>query len=567
MPLSARALAIAYAIGLVPALAVALGQPVWSRVDEAAHYDVIAQYAAGVYPHDSVTTIRPETLDIMEKTGAYSFVVDNAYQRPDVEAGFQRTPAGLTDAQHVLWVRRHVWQYSYEAFQPPLYYVLALPAWKLGDAIGGPFGALYAVRVFDALLAALLAPLAMLLALRLSAQPSLGWGAAVLTAAMPGVDANLTSVTNDVLVAVIGAGTVLAAVSGRPTMRRALIVGVLLGAAIVTKTTAVGLVPAVVVALWWRGSLRAALSSPAVAVVIVVPWLVSNLAIYGEVITSKEQTAMSAFPQRTGTLDFWSVSTLHSFVTFWSGDPFLSLFTALPLALLAALLCGLAVAGLVRAPRSRELLVVGLAAIGAGLVSVTSPVLAAFNAPGRLAYVGITAVTALVACGLWFELPSWRLRRAAVALFAAVSILGLAVLAYPQSPPPAEPGHPTIAQSRPLDASGQFAKVSFDLETCAVDPEGNVWLGVQIENFGDSAAEWSQSAEVRAGSETLATSDYGRSTPLPVTLPPGIPESGWLFVGPRDKLSGKGPLTVRFRDIAAEDYHAVGDVVIPTALC
>jgi len=180
---SVRALAAAYAIGLVPALAVALGQPVWSRVDEAAHYDVIAQYAAGVYPHDSVTTIRPETLQVMQQTGVYGFVVDNSYQRPD--AGFQAMPSGLSDAEHVVWIRRHGWQYSYEAFQPPLYYALALPAWKIGDRLGGALGALYGVRIFDALLAALLAPLAMLIALRLwPANPGAGWGAAVLTAAM-----------------------------------------------------------------------------------------------------------------------------------------------------------------------------------------------------------------------------------------------------------------------------------------------------------------------------------------------------------------------------------------------
>ena len=537
----------------------------WSRVDEPAHYDVIAQYASGVYPHDSVTTVRPETLEIMQRTGNYGFVVDGAYQRPD---GFVAMPEGLTDAQHVLWVRRHVWQYSYEAFQPPLYYALAVPAWKVGDALGGAFGAVYAVRVFDALLAALLAPLAMLLALRLSTLPGAGWGAAVLTAFMPGVDANLTSVTNDVLVAVLGAVTVVVSLSGRPTMRRALIVGGLLGCAMLAKTTAIALVPAVVVALAWRGRIASALAALGTAVLIVAPWLLSNLAIYGELITTREQTAMSAFPQRTGALDFWSVSTLHSFVTFWSGDPFLSLSTAVPLALLATVLCALAIAGLVRAPRNIELLVLALAAAGAVLVSVTSPVLAAFNAPGRLAYVGLTAVTALVACGLWIELTSWRLRRAAVALFAAVSVVGLAVLAYPQAPSsPSDPGHPVIDRSNPLSASGSFGNVSFDLQTCAVDPHGDAWLGVFIENFGATPAEWSQTAEVRSGGETLATSDYSRSTPFPMTLPAGFQLTGWLFLGPPGRFSRAGPLTVRFRAIAAGGYRSIGDVVIATPLC
>jgi len=55
--ISRRQFAIAYAVALVPCLALAIGQPVWSRVDEAAHYDVIAQYAAGVYPRDATTTL------------------------------------------------------------------------------------------------------------------------------------------------------------------------------------------------------------------------------------------------------------------------------------------------------------------------------------------------------------------------------------------------------------------------------------------------------------------------------------------------------------------------------
>ena len=540
----------------------------WSRVDEPAHYDVIAQYAAGVYPHDSVTPIRPETLEIMQKTGVYGFVVDSAYQRPD---GFQAMPAGLGDTQHVLWVRRHVWQYSYEAFQPPLYYALALPAWRLGDAIAGAFGALYAVRVFDALLAALLAPLAMLLALRLApSQPGIGWAAAVLTAAMPGVDANLTSVTNDVLVASLGATTLLVAISGRVTMRRALLVGLLLGAAILAKTTAVALVPAVLIALLLRargGRPILAAAALGVAAVVVLPWAISNVAIYGEVITTKEQLAMSAFPQRTSALDFWSVSTLHSFVTFWSGDPFLALATAVPIALLAAFLCGLVIAGLMRAPRTGDLMVIVLAAVGAVLVSITSPVLAAFNAPGRLAYAGITAVTALVAYGLWLELGSWRLRRAAVALFAVLSILGLAVFIYPQPAAPSGPGHPAIAANTPLDISGSFGRVSIDLQSCAVDQDHNLWLGLLIENFGTSPAEWSQSAEVQSGGETLATTDYSRSTPFSMALPPGLQQSGWLWVGPESRLTGRDSLTVRFKNIAADDYRAIGDVVIPTTLC
>src|SRR5205823_15105714 len=116
---------------------------------------------------------------------------------------------------------RHGWQFSYEAFQPPLYYVAALPAWLIGHTIGGPLGAVYAVRVFDALLAALLAPMAMLIALRIwPMRDRAGWAAAVLSAILPGVALNLTSVTNDVLVSVLGGACILVAINGSWTRGR-----------------------------------------------------------------------------------------------------------------------------------------------------------------------------------------------------------------------------------------------------------------------------------------------------------------------------------------------------------
>jgi len=565
--LRARPLAIAYAIGLVPALAVALGQPVWSRADEPAHYDVIAQYAAGVYPHDSVTTIRPETLSIMERTGNYGPVVDDAYQQPDPRIA--KMPSGLSDAEHVLWIRRHGWQYSYEAFQPPLYYALALPAWKLGDALGGATGALYAVRVFDALLAALLAPLAMLLALRIwPGYGPAGWAAAALTAVMPVVDVNLTSVTNDVLVAVLGAVTVLVALGGRVTVARALAVGALLGLAILAGTAAVALVPAVFVALMWRsrdGSFGEALTALVVAAVVVAPWLASNLLIYGEVVTTREQLAMSAFPQPTGSFDSWSASALHSFVTFWSAEPFLALATAIPLTLFAALLFALAIAGLVRAWRSTEvdrepLIVGGLAAAGAAVASV-------FIAGGRPAFAGLVAVTALVAVGLWHELLTFRLRAGAFGVFTALSLIALAVLVYPAAPRPSNPGHPTIAFSESLGATVSYHGAVFSLPECAIDPHGDLWLSLVVANLSPTSVEWSQTAEIRSGDRSLATSGYARSTPLPMTLAPGKVLTGWLWFGPQGRVPRNTLLTVRFRDVASNGYRAVGDVVISAPLC
>ena len=555
----------------------AVAQPVWSRVDEPAHFDVIAQYASGVYPHDSVTTIRPETLDVMQRTGVYGFIVDNAYAKPDVPAEFSTMPAALSPAAQVLWIRRHGWQFSYEAFQPPLYYLTALPAWLAGRAVGGPIGAVYAVRIFDAVLAALLAPMAMLIALRIwPARNAAGWSAAALTALLPGVALNLTSVTNDVLVSVLGGACILVAISGSWTRGRVVAIGLLLGATMLTKTTAVALVPALAYALLdvrRLGGVKQLLAGFAVAAACIAPWLVSNVMVYGEVISTREQLAMAAFPPRTLDLGFWGVSTLHAYVTFWTGDPFLSVPGAVALALIAAMLSALAIAGLWRARRSSEVVgdalrIATLAAAGAAVAAVLSPILAAFDAPGRLAYVGLTGVTALVTIGLWFELHSARLVRAGLGLFGILSVAGMALLVAPKPALPADDArHPTPATVTTMDAHGAFGRISFDLRTCAIDDAGDLWLNIIVRNAGDLPAEWSQSAEVRAGGDTVAVSDYARSTPFSVVIQPGFEQSGWLWLGPRKSFAGHAGITVDFRQIAADGYRSIGDVVIPTALC
>src|SRR5439155_1283774 len=159
---------------------------------------------------------------------------------------------------------------------------------------------------------------------------------------------------NDVLVTVLGALCILVAVTGKWSWRRAVLLGALFGAALLTKTSAVGVAPALGIALLQTrrdGGVRPLLIAGAVAAACVLSWLASNVAIYGELITTREQLAMAAFPPRTIDPGFWSVSTLHAFVTFWTGDPFLSMPGAVALAIVAAFICALAVAGLWRARR------------------------------------------------------------------------------------------------------------------------------------------------------------------------------------------------------------------------
>ena len=46
-----HSLMVAYLFALIPSIACAFMQPVWSIVDESDHFDLVTQYAHGVYPN------------------------------------------------------------------------------------------------------------------------------------------------------------------------------------------------------------------------------------------------------------------------------------------------------------------------------------------------------------------------------------------------------------------------------------------------------------------------------------------------------------------------------------
>src|SRR5919201_6116105 len=194
-------LAVAYLVALIPALGMAFAQPVWQLTDEAQHYDVLAQYAHGVYPVIGRTTLRQETVEVMKLTGVYRWSPADTQPLPEHgdASSFTAPPSYLSGYKFQLWVRRHIWWFSYEAMQPPLYYAIATPVWAAADKLGGPFDAVLAVRVFNALLLALLAPLALLLARRLAPRADVAVASAAVVLTMPGLALNGSQVTNDTL--------------------------------------------------------------------------------------------------------------------------------------------------------------------------------------------------------------------------------------------------------------------------------------------------------------------------------------------------------------------------------
>jgi hypothetical protein len=213
----------------------------------------------------------------------------------------------------------------------------------------------------------------------------------------------------------------------------------------------------------------------------------------------------------------------------------------------------------------RVLGIIAAAGAGAALASVTSPVLAAFNAPGRLAYAGVAAAMALVAAGLWVELPSPRLRWGTIGTFAGLSLGGLVLTVYDGAIPPPANGVPAVVRQAPLGQSGTFENLDVSLVACGVDSAGDRLVLVRFYNTGTEPVEWTQTAELRDGAEHVATSDFNRSTPLPLAFAPGHQYGGWLFLG--KPLHSLASPAIYFRDLAAAGYSTIGDLSIRTDLC
>ena len=165
---------------------------------------------------------------------------------------------------------------NYEAFQPPLYYVLAVPAYSLAS---GRHDGVDSLRAFDlVLLLAAAALLALLARSTLPAAPLVALSGGLTVLLWPGVLVRGVAVSNLALELVVATALLLALVRG--WLLRA---GLLLGACLLTKLTLVYMaVPfAIVVLARLREQRRRALAATVLAALVVAPWVVSNLVRFG----------------------------------------------------------------------------------------------------------------------------------------------------------------------------------------------------------------------------------------------------------------------------------------------
>lgn len=184
---------------------------------------------------------------------------------------------------------------SYEAFQPPLYYVVAAPVFAAG---GDHRDKVFVLRAFGLFLHLVAVALTAALARAVfGARWLLPFGLALTVLLWPGLVARSVTVSNHALELPLAIAYVLAVWVGvtRASLRALVAAGALLGALLLTKLTSVYLAPlllAPVVACLRAGRGRRTLGAVALAVVlpllVLSPWLAMNVDRYGT-LTADEQ--------------------------------------------------------------------------------------------------------------------------------------------------------------------------------------------------------------------------------------------------------------------------------------
>lgn len=238
--------------------------PAWGLVDEAPHYDYVQTIAEdGRLPRIDRDLLHDEVLAIDD--GTYP-------GRPERAARERGLPGR-----------------SYEAFQPPLYYLLATPAFALA---GDHENKLLVLRGLGVVLLLGAVAIAWMLTRRLVPADPLPAFAVVLTVFLwPGVVVRAVTVSNAALELVLGSLLSLALWRALAERSGGWLVGAgaIAGAALLTKLTTVAFLPSlalVCASFALERRWRAVTGALAIPLLMLAPWLATNVERYGSLTAS-----------------------------------------------------------------------------------------------------------------------------------------------------------------------------------------------------------------------------------------------------------------------------------------
>jgi 4-amino-4-deoxy-L-arabinose transferase-like glycosyltransferase len=414
MPMRALAFGGMLLLYLAFAAAYARYTPAWNNPDEPAHYVYIAHIAeTGTLPVLEPGDWTPDRLE------------------PLIRGHF---PQGEATAIDFL---------RYEAWQPPLYYLVSAPVYRLAPEASR----LEALHAFNILLGAASLMLAYLVARAFFAGPGvLGaeqtWLPVLVAGALVGVPmfaATSAAINNDNLANVFGGLLtlmLLRALSRPLGTRSVLLLGVVLGLGVLTKLTLGFFLPLAVAALVVGGRRDARRQSVLLLVAMLVvlsPWLVRQGLTYGwdDLLAKRRHDAIligRAFPSLE--LSYWLGWGTRLFRSAWALFGWMQVPTSEKVYQVWSAVCQLGLVGMLvyvawRKLERRALLLVAVVA-GAFATVVYYNLSTDVQPQGRFLYVALAALITLLALG-WSALLPPRLR---IPGLAALDVLLVGLNAY-----------------------------------------------------------------------------------------------------------------------------------------
>ncbi len=312
-------LVLIVSLGILYAAIYALVMPPWGLLDESQHYHYV-QVIAEEY-----------RLPVMWQDQLSADIIDSIF---DVKRYVTLGAAQMPSRNQVMTPGR-LDSESYEAYQPPLYYVLL----ALFYPLGGPdvLSKLFFLRLITVLLGSVTL-IAVWFSSRVLFRKHL-WvsiAATLFVALLPERVASISQINNDVLLEVLCAIAfywLAIVIKDKITWRRTLLVSVTLSLAVLSKLSALGIV-VIIAGVWfilgrrsfrrWQESAGHAFSIIAIVSISAAPLFIRNLILYNDptgmrafLVQAGGDLANGSFPERlaTGTLDLFR----NSWVILWDG--------------------------------------------------------------------------------------------------------------------------------------------------------------------------------------------------------------------------------------------------------